>query len=118
MSKPVARGWVHPTIERTLETGKCKPCIFHEKNIVWQICGKNKTFVFLPIFRGTSVFQGLDVPSSGLILTAQMLDDQLELESRRPMFSDIADISEKNNMSDWWFGTFFIFHNIWDNPSK
>jgi len=17
----------------------------------------------------------------------------------------------------WWFGTFFIFHNIWDNPS-
>jgi hypothetical protein len=18
---------------------------------------------------------------------------------------------------DWWFGTFFIFHNIWDNPS-
>ena len=21
------------------------------------------------------------------------------------------------NESGWWFGTFFIFHNIWDNPS-
>jgi len=20
-------------------------------------------------------------------------------------------------LSGWWFGTFFIFHNIWDNPS-
>jgi hypothetical protein len=19
--------------------------------------------------------------------------------------------------TDWWFGTFFMFHNIWDNPS-
>ena len=23
----------------------------------------------------------------------------------------------KLSFSDWWFGTFFIFHNIWDNPS-
>ena len=21
-------------------------------------------------------------------------------------------------MPGWWFGTFFIFHNIWDNPSR
>ena len=21
------------------------------------------------------------------------------------------------NISGWWFGTFVIFHNIWDNPS-
>ena len=21
------------------------------------------------------------------------------------------------SISGWWFGTFFIFHNIWDNPS-
>jgi hypothetical protein len=21
-------------------------------------------------------------------------------------------------LSDWWFGTFSIFHNIWDNPSQ
>ena len=20
-------------------------------------------------------------------------------------------------LAGWWFGTFFIFHNIWDNPS-
>jgi len=20
-------------------------------------------------------------------------------------------------IAGWWFGTFFIFHNIWDNPS-
>ena len=20
-------------------------------------------------------------------------------------------------LSSWWFGTFFVFHNIWDNPS-
>ena len=83
-------------LKAPLETGKCKPCIFHEKKThsladLW----KKLFFVFLPIFRGTSVFQGLDVPSSGLILTAQMLDDQLELESRRPMFAEIADISEK-----------------------
>ena len=23
----------------------------------------------------------------------------------------------KETLSGWWFGTFFIFHNIWDNPS-
>jgi hypothetical protein len=22
-----------------------------------------------------------------------------------------------NTYTGWWFGTFFIFHNIWDNPS-
>jgi len=22
-----------------------------------------------------------------------------------------------SNVPGWWFGTFFIFHNIWDNPS-
>ena len=21
-------------------------------------------------------------------------------------------------ISGWWFGTFLIFHNIWDNPSQ
>ena len=21
-------------------------------------------------------------------------------------------------ITGWWFGTFFIFHNIWDNPSR
>jgi hypothetical protein len=21
------------------------------------------------------------------------------------------------HVSGWWFGTFIIFHNIWDNPS-
>ena len=23
----------------------------------------------------------------------------------------------ESTWTDWWFGTFFIFHNIWDNPS-
>jgi hypothetical protein len=23
----------------------------------------------------------------------------------------------KQRMVGWWFGTLFIFHNIWDNPS-
>ena len=34
------------------------------------------------------------------------------------MFADIADISEKKNMSGWWFGTFSSIIIIWDNPSK
>jgi hypothetical protein len=24
---------------------------------------------------------------------------------------------ESSKITGWWFGTFFIFHNIWDNPS-
>ena len=27
------------------------------------------------------------------------------------------DIIELYMISGWWFGTFFIFYNIWDNPS-
>jgi len=23
----------------------------------------------------------------------------------------------RKDMAGWWFGTVFIFHNIWDNPS-
>jgi len=26
-------------------------------------------------------------------------------------------ISPHAFLSGWWFGTFFIFHDIWDNPS-
>ena len=39
----------------------------------------------------------------------------LPLKSQR-VRSNCGDLTNKN-VSDWWFGTFFIFHNIWDNPS-
>ena len=26
-------------------------------------------------------------------------------------------LSVQHIISGWWFGTFFLFHNIWDNPS-
>ena len=33
-------------------------------------------------------------------------------------FHEPRDIFGSNQyFAGWWFGTFFIFHNIWDNPS-
>ena len=26
-------------------------------------------------------------------------------------------VSMMSFLAGWWFGTFFMFHNIWDNPS-
>jgi hypothetical protein len=33
------------------------------------------------------------------------------------LFQDTSIWINYGYLSGWWFGTFFIFHNIWDNPS-
>ena len=52
---------------------------------------------------------GLELwPWPGFFLTPQ--DDEY-------LFNEKMGIAGDTLYSDWWFGTFFIFHNIWDNPS-
>ena len=38
-------------------------------------------------------------------------------QTGRGFHSKLLNIGGYAIKTGWWFGTFFIFHNIWDNPS-
>ena len=51
----------------------------------------------------------------------KMWDPQVTIGFNTKMVKWLDDLGVapwlRNSISGWWFQTFFIFHNIWDNPS-
>ena len=54
-------------------------------------------------------FSTVEVPST---------DEGAEVRFRRgSCYQGTEVVSFQNMIPGWWFQTFLIFHNIWDNPS-
>jgi hypothetical protein len=41
----------------------------------------------------------------------------VKLPQQIQVLVDVLSVGVKTRISGWWFGTCFIFHDIWDNPS-
>ena len=55
---------------------------------------------------------------SGIFGQSRMASDTMKLDGSKGLYDGWGTIQIDTIVcTGWWFGTFFIFHNIWDNPS-